>query len=59
MAKANGTNVPPMDMNLEVVVTCVAGLDRAKAFSEKLVWWRGADFVGDQRFRAARPEWKR
>ncbi len=56
MARADGTNVPPMDMKLEVVVIGVTSVDRAKAFYEKLGSWRGADFVGAE-VRAVRREW--
>ncbi len=59
MAKADGTNVPPMDVKLEVVVVGVTGVDRAKACSEKPAWRLDADFVGGEEFRAVRREWKR
>ena len=58
MARADGTNVPPMDMKLEVVVIGVTGVDRVKAFYEEPGGRLDADFVRDERCRAIRRAWR-
>jgi catechol 2,3-dioxygenase-like lactoylglutathione lyase family enzyme len=51
MAKAQGKEVKPVDMKLEVVVLGVSDVDRSKAFYEKLGWRLDVDFAKNDDFR--------
>jgi catechol 2,3-dioxygenase-like lactoylglutathione lyase family enzyme len=44
-------HVPPMNMQLEVVVVPVSDVDRARNFYQSLGWHLDADYVGDEDFR--------